>query len=182
MQMSSSRSPSRSSLAERSVRALRAFRRVVDARPEARLDVVGEDVRNGEASREAAALGLSPHVTFHGFRPADALLPFYRRADLLVHSSRHEAGPLVVLEAAACRVPTVGTAVGHVSELAPDAAWAVPVRDDAALADAILARLGDEPRRRAMGDAARAWAAANDADATAAAFERIYSEASAIPA
>ncbi|MEO8056169.1 MAG: glycosyltransferase, partial [Acidobacteriota bacterium] len=156
--------------------ALRALRRVVDARPDTRLDVVGEDVLAGEVPRAASALGLGGHVTFHGFQPVEALLPFYRRANLLIHSSRHEAGPLVVLEAAACRVPTVGTAVGHIRELAPGAASAVPVGDDAALAAGILALLADEPRRRAMGDAARAWAAAHDADATAAAFERIYTE------
>lgn len=157
--------------------ALRAFRRVLDTFPAARLDVVGEDVLAGEASREASALGLSPHVTFHGFQSQDALLPFYRRTDLLVHSSRHEAGPLVVIEAAACRVPTVGTAVGHIRELAPAAAWAVPVGDAAALAEGILTLLGDAPRRRSMGDAARAWAEAHDADATAASFERIYAAA-----
>lgn len=156
--------------------ALRAFRRVVDVRPDARLDVVGQDVLAGEVPRAASALGLDGHVTFHGFKPVEALLPFYRRADLLIHSSRHEAGPLVVLEAAACRVPAVGTAVGHIRELAPGAAWAVPAGDDAALAGGILALLADEPRRRAMGDAARAWAEAHDADATAAAFERIYAE------
>lgn len=159
--------------------ALRAFRRVVDAHPRARLDVVGEDVLGGEAPREAAALGLSRHVTFHGFRPAEALPDFYRRADLLVHTSRHEAGPVVVLEAAACRVPTVGTAVGHVRELAPSAAFSAPVGDVAALAEGILTLLDDAPRRRAMGDAARAWAEAHDADATAAAFAAIYSDVAA---
>ena len=112
----------------------------------------------GEIPREASALGLSSHVTFHGFLPEDALRTFYRRADLLVHSSRHEAGPLVALEAAACGVPTVGTAVGHIRDFArsaPGRALAVPVGDDAALAAGILALLADEPRRRAMGEAAR---------------------------
>ena len=160
--------------------ALRALRRVVEARPAVHLDVVGEDVLGGEIPREAIALGLSRHVTFHGFLPADALLPFYRRADLLVHSSRHEAGPLVTLEAAACGVPTVGTAVGHIrdfGEPAPERALAVPAGDDGALAAGILALLADGPRRQAMGEAARKWTRAHDADATAAAFERIYSEA-----
>jgi glycosyltransferase involved in cell wall biosynthesis len=157
--------------------ALRAFRRVVDARGAARLDIVGEDVLGGEVQREASALGLSGHVTFHGFLPADALVTFYRRADLLVHASRHEAGPLVVLEAAACGVPTVGTAVGHIRDLAPECALAVPVGDADALAAGILALLGDEPRREAMGRAARSWARGHDADATASAFEGIYEAA-----
>lgn len=164
--------------------ALRAFRRVVDACPAARLDVVGEDVLGGEVPRAASALGLEPHVTFHGFLPLEALLPFYRRADLLVHSSRHEAGPLVALEAAACGVPTVGSAVGHIRDFgssAPERALAVAVGDDEALATGILTLLADEPRRRAMGEAARAWASTHDADATAAAFERIYAEVLAAP-
>lgn len=160
--------------------ALRAFRRVVDARPAAHLDVVGEDVLGGETAREASALGLARHTTFHGFLPADALLPFYRRADLLVHSARHEAGPLVVLEAAACGVPTAGTGVGHLRDLAPGAALAVPVGDDAALAAGILELLEDDSRRRVMGEAARAWAHTHDADATAAAFEGLYSGLAAV--
>ncbi len=37
----------------------------------------------------------------------------------MIISSRHEAGPLAVLEAAVKGVPTVGTAVGHIAEWAP---------------------------------------------------------------
>ena len=77
-------------------------------------------------------------------------------------------------------MPTVGTAVGHIRDLAPERALAVPVGDDAALAAGILALLGDEPRRRAMGEAARAWSRAHDADATASAFERIYADVLAV--
>ena len=40
--------------------ALRAFRRVVDVRPTALLDVVGEDVLGGEVQREASAISASP--------------------------------------------------------------------------------------------------------------------------
>jgi glycosyltransferase involved in cell wall biosynthesis len=155
---------------------LRAFRRVIDERPDARLDVVGEDTLAGLVQAECAALALASHVTFHGFLESEAARALFRRARLCVVSSRHEAGPLVALEAAACGVPTVGTAVGHIRDLAPERALAVPVGDDAALAAGILALLGDEPRRRAMGEAARAWARAHDADATASAFERIYAD------
>jgi glycosyltransferase involved in cell wall biosynthesis len=155
---------------------LRAFRRVVNERPDARLDVVGEDTLAGLVQAECAALALAPHVKFHGFLASDAVIELFRMARLCVVSSRHEAGPLVALEAAACGVPTVGTAVGHIRDLAPERALAVPVGDAAALAAGILVLLGDEPRRRAMGEAARAWARAHDADATASAFERIYAD------
>lgn len=158
---------------------LRAFRRVVNERPDAKLDIVGEDTLGGSVQAECAALALAPHVTFHGFLASDAVIGLFRLARLCVVSSRHEAGPVVALEAAACGVPTVGTAVGHIRDLAPERALAVPVGDAAALAAGILALIGDEPRRRAMGEAAQAWARTHDAEATASAFERIYADVGA---
>ena len=80
---------------------LEAMRGVVAAEPAARLDVLGEDTLGGEVQRRAAGWGLGAHVRFHGFVPAAGLAPFYRSAQLLVVSSRHEAGPVVALEAAA---------------------------------------------------------------------------------
>jgi glycosyltransferase involved in cell wall biosynthesis len=155
---------------------LRALRRVVDRGGDVNLDIVGEDTLGGSVQATCAALGLSERVTFHGFLPSDRALPFFRRADLFVLSSRHEAGPLVVLEAAARGVPTVGTAVGHIRDFGPDLSVAVPVGDAAALAEGILSLLSDGERRHVMGEAARRWARAHDANATAAAFERIYAE------
>jgi glycosyltransferase involved in cell wall biosynthesis len=153
---------------------LRAFRRVVDVIPDAHLDVVGEDVLGGVVQADCARQGLTSRVTFHGFLPSDATRAFFRRADVFVLSSLHEAGPLVVLEAAASGVPTVGTAVGHVRDFAPDRAVAVAVGDDGALAEGVLSLLDDEPRRWSMGAAVQRWAREHDADATAAAFEKIY--------
>ena len=101
------------------------------------------------------------------------------RADCLVITSRHEAGPLVVLEAAIAGVPTVGTRVGHIADWAPDAAVAVAVGDAASLAREIIALLADESRRFAIAHEAQRRAIAVDADSTAAAFERIYAELTA---
>lgn len=155
---------------------LRALRLVLDRGAEARLDLVGGDTLGGALARMVADLGLRDHVTLHGFRPTDEVAPLYRAAHVYVLSSRHEAGPVAAIEAAACGVPTVGTAVGHVAEWAPALATAVPVGQAGALADAILALLADPVRRRQMGEAARAWALRHDADWTAAAFETVYRE------
>jgi glycosyltransferase involved in cell wall biosynthesis len=81
-----------------------------------------------------------------------------------------------MLEAALAGVPTVGTRVGHIADLTPQAAVAVPVADPAALADASETLARDEPRRLCLAQAAQAFAAENDAAFTARAFEQIYRE------
>ena len=138
------------------------------------LDIVGTDTLDGEIQRLAASLGLSDRVIFHGFLPQHELRPFFERADLLLVSSRHEADPVVVLEAAIAGVPTVGTAVGHIAEWAPHAAVAVPIRDAEALARETATLLGDEPRRWRIAAAAQARAIQQDADWTAREVVTIY--------
>jgi glycosyltransferase involved in cell wall biosynthesis len=138
------------------------------------LDVVGEDTLGGEVQRLAGQLGLATRVTFHGFLPQRLLRPLVEAADLIVVASRHEAGPLVVLEAAAAGVPTVGTAVGHIAEWAPAAAIAVPVADPPALAGAIARVLADEELRLRLAHEALKRATREDADHTARAFQGIY--------
>ena len=117
---------------------------------------------------------LDARVTFHGFQPTDRLAALYAQAHLHVVSSRHEAAGVVVLEAAAAGLPTVGTAVGFVADWSPDRAVAVPVGDPNALADAVVELLRDPARRARLAAAAREWTVAHDADWTAAQFEGIY--------
>jgi glycosyltransferase involved in cell wall biosynthesis len=131
------------------------------------LDIIGFDTLGGAVQARAASLGLSEHVTFHGALTHDALRPMMERADLLLLTSRHDAAPMVVREAAVAGVPTVGTAVGLVEEWAPDAAVAVPVGNDAALARATHALLADETRRMLLATNAHARALAENADVTA---------------
>jgi glycosyltransferase involved in cell wall biosynthesis len=140
------------------------------------LDIVGCDTMNGALQRSAAARRVGALTRWHGVLRRDALRALMEEATLLLVSSRHEAEPMVVLEAAIAGVPTVGTAVGHVADWAPAAAVAVPVGDAAALAAETAALLADEPRRLALAHAAQQRAIAIDADYTAATFERIYGE------
>jgi len=101
------------------------------------LDVVGDDTLGGAVQAHTRALGLADRVRYRGFLTQRQLRPLMAAADLLVMSSRHEAGPMAMLEAAVVGVPTVGTAVGHIAECSPDAAIGVPVGDGVALARAI---------------------------------------------
>jgi glycosyltransferase involved in cell wall biosynthesis len=143
------------------------------------LHIIGQDTLDGTVQRDAAALGLGEHVRFHGFLPHAELRPWIERADLLLVSSIHEAGPLVMLEAAVAGVPTVGTAVGHIAEFAPDAAIAVPVGDGDAMADAVLRLAADEEERLRLACAAQQRAVSEDADATARSFRRLYARLTA---
>jgi glycosyltransferase involved in cell wall biosynthesis len=74
-------------------------------------------------------------------------------------------------------VPTVGTAVGHLTEWSPTAALAVPPRDPAALAQAVAALLADEPRRLELAHEAQRRALAEDAVHTARTFLHLYARA-----
>jgi glycosyltransferase involved in cell wall biosynthesis len=158
---------------------LLALRQVLDEEPGVHLDWVGEDTLNGALQKLAAELGVAHAVRFHGVLPVHALPPLYRQAHLLVQSSRHESQGVAVCEAAACGVPTVGTAVGLVDELAPPAAWRVPVGDPLSLAAGIVALLHESTQRHQMGTAAQAWAQAHDADWTAHTFEALYAQLTA---
>lgn len=140
------------------------------------LDIVGLDTMDGAVQRSAAARQIESVTRWHGVLRRNALRGLMNQADILLVSSRHEAGPLVVLEAAVAGVPTVGTAVGHIAEWAPDAAVVVPVGDAAALARETAALIADEPRRLAIAGEAQRRAIEIDADFTAMTFERIYAQ------
>jgi glycosyltransferase involved in cell wall biosynthesis len=138
------------------------------------MDIVGDDTLHGEIQGLAAQLGLSGQIRFRGFMTQRQLRPLVQAADLMIVSSRHEAGPLALLEAAVAGVPTVGTAVGHVAEWAPDAALSVPVGDAAGLASAIGRLLEDEDLRLRLADEAFRRATRDNADYTAARFQTLY--------
>jgi glycosyltransferase involved in cell wall biosynthesis len=139
------------------------------------IDLVGEDTLQGAIQALCAQLGLCAQVSFHGFLTQRQLRPVVESADLMIVSSRHEAGPLALLEAAVAGVPTVGTAVGHVLEWAPEAALAVPVGAPAELAGAIRRMLEDEDLRLAVAREAQRRATREDADYTAGRFQALYS-------
>jgi glycosyltransferase involved in cell wall biosynthesis len=155
---------------------LRAIAEVARSGRPLHLDLVGVDVSGGAVPRLALELGVADRVTFHGVVPQASLVPIVRAADLMVVASRHEAGPVVFLEAAAVGVPSVGTAVGHLRDLAPEGAIVVDIGDEASLAREIEHLLSDDARRLAIARYAQRFALSEDADWTCARFEGLYSE------
>jgi glycosyltransferase involved in cell wall biosynthesis len=153
---------------------LRALAQLAKSGTRFEMDIVGEDTLGGEIQTLAERLGVSEQIRFRGFVAQRDLRALVARADLMIMSSRHEAGPVAMLEAAAVGVPTVGTAVGHLVEWAPSAAVCVPVADAAALSNAIRGLLDDEERRLRIAREAFARAMREDANYTARCFQVLY--------
>ena len=78
-------------------------------------------------------------------------------ADLMIMPSELESFGLAALEAMACKVPTIATRVGGVSELIEDGVTGrlFAVGDVAAMAAGAIELLTDDARLTAMGDAGR---------------------------
>ena len=65
------------------------------------MDIVGNDVLNGRIQARCTSTGLAPFVRFHGFLVQRELQRLMQSMHILVISSRHEAGPVAMLEAQA---------------------------------------------------------------------------------
>jgi glycosyltransferase involved in cell wall biosynthesis len=98
--------------------------------------------------RLAHKLGIEPRIRFLGFQ--SDLARFMQAADGLALSSRWEGLPLAVLEAAACALPAVATAVPGTTEVVQDSETGLlaPSGDPEALAEAMqrLMRMSQEDR------------------------------------
>lgn len=101
-------------------------------------------------------LGLHPHVTFVPWLSDPR--PAYAALDVLCNCSTKEPFGRTSLEAAAAGVPTICFDDGGTAELVVDgkSGLVVPAGDEAALARAMLTFAGEEARRNAAGEAARA--------------------------
>ena len=127
---------------------LQAFARMDG--PDARLMFVGTGAGESALSSQAQALGIADRVVFAGFH-ADPT-PFYATADLFVLSSNYEGFGNVIVEALARGLPVVSTdCPSGPAEILENGRFGrlVPVRDEAALADAMTAALA-QPHDREM--------------------------------
>ncbi len=114
----------------------------------------------GELQRLAAELGVADRVRFVGKRQPDVLRDYYSAGDVAVTTPWYEPFGLTPLEAMACGVPVVGSAVGGITYTIADGETGllVPPRDPASLAGALYDLLEAPDARRRMGAAARARA------------------------
>jgi glycosyltransferase involved in cell wall biosynthesis len=138
------------------------------------LDQLGLDTLDGAVQRRARDLGVDDRVAFHGHCPRREVRAMIEQADIMLVTSRHEAGPVAALEAAVVGVPTVGTRVGQIADWAPEAALAAEIGDAEGLADALEYLAVNEDSRLRIARAAQARAVRDDADATVNGLMSIY--------
>ncbi|HKA37820.1 MAG TPA: glycosyltransferase family 4 protein [Thermoanaerobaculia bacterium] len=136
---------------------LRACALLRDRGREFRCVLVGDGAERGELEARRAEFHLEDIVEMRGAAPREEVLERWREAAIGVLTSSSEGMPVALMEAAACGVPVVATAVGGLTELVEHGRTGllVPAGDAPALA-AALERLLTEPQTaREMGLAAR---------------------------
>ena len=161
------------------IRALAAM-----ARRDAMLVIVGGasgldgDREMQQATALVHELGLADRVRFVDPKPHHILSSYYRAADVVVVPSRSESFGLVALEAAACGIPVVATAVGGLLNIVHDGVTGhlIEGRDPARFARALTQVIEDPAGAAAMGAAAAVRARHFTWSFTAARLRRLYAD------
>ncbi len=144
----------------------------------------GVDGDVGASRRLAAELGVADRVRFVAPLPHHILSSWYRAADVVLVPSRSESFGLVALEAAACGIPVVASAVGGLLNIVHDGVTGLLVdgRDPDRYARAIDQLLADRAGAAAMGAAAAVRARRFTWSFTAARLRRLYTDLASRPA
>lgn len=125
--------------------ALRAFAIIRRTVPGARMTIAGTGPERQSLDRLAQELGVVDAVTFSGRLDNERMAALYHSAHIVLNPSLADNMPISILEALACGVPVVSTAVGGVPFLVTHekTALLVPAQDPQAMASALLRVLDD---------------------------------------
>jgi glycosyltransferase involved in cell wall biosynthesis len=156
---------------------LEAFAQVLQKVPQARLVIVGWGDLDAALKAQAKELGIADRVCFTGARldVPEVLATF----DVFGFASIHEAQGIAILEGMAAGIPVVAPAIDGIPDVVKHehTGLAVPPRDPAALAAAIL-RLHDEPElgKRLVPAARALFEEEFSIEAAGRAYETLYLE------
>lgn len=160
---------------------LQTARAVCDVRDNVRFLVMGTGSVYDETVQAAKEMGLADRVLFTGFCPD--VTPYYSIMDLSLNCSwGTEATSLALLEAMSLGLPTVATDFGGNPGVIANGENGIltPVRDSAAMADAIVKIASDAALYRTLSDGARRiFHEKFTADAMTRQIEQLYLEEAA---
>jgi glycosyltransferase involved in cell wall biosynthesis len=155
---------------------LKAYKRVelllevLEAVPEATLDVVGEGDHRPDIEAEVSRRGLSERVRMHGYVDGARKAELYGRAWVNVTASASEGWSLTVMEAALCATPSAALAVGGLTESIVDGETGFLARDVTELTARVRELLDDAELRTRLGEAAEERARSFTWDRSASTF------------
>lgn len=156
-------------------RLITAFSMFADRYPDWHVDIFGDGNEKENLLHQIDECGLVNRVVIH--EPTKAIYDEYKRSEMLVLCSEHEASPLVLVEAMACGVPCVSLDCptgpraiikdGETGLLAKDG----DVNDLASKMEWLIAH---EAERKEMGRKARVFAASRKQDVVMGQWEKLY--------
>lgn len=140
------------------------------------VDALAGDAEAVRLRRLATELGVADRVVLLGRVEHSQLPELMRSSDIVVCLPWYEPFGIVPVEAMACGVPVVGSAVGGLLDTVVPGVTGVlvPPRGATAAARVIRQLLDDEPRRRRLGLAGRTRSAAYTWETVAQQTERTY--------
>ena len=138
--------------------AVRAFAELHSRYPEASMVVAGDGSDRPAVEALARRLGVGACVSFAGNVPNERIGQLYDEADIYLNTSRIDNQPVSILEAFACGLPVVSTAVGGIPHMVThgEDALLAPDDDAAELARHMAALLSDNSLARRLAETGRA--------------------------
>ena len=136
---------------------------VAARRPDVRILFVGDGPSRGELERRIGSI-----ARFAGYRTGEDLADHYAAGDIFAFTSLTETFGNVVLEAMASGMPVVAVRAGGVGDTVQHGTTGLLVQPDDPpdrFAEAVLSLVAEPDRRRAMAEAARAYARSQSWDA-----------------
>ena len=156
-------------------RLITAFSMIADKYPDWHVDIFGDGNEKENLLRQIAEMKLVDCVIIH--EPTKAIYDEYKRSEMLVLCSEHEASPLVLVEAMACGVPCVSLDCPNgPREIIMDGETGLLAKDGDVndLASKIEWLIVHDVVRKEMGRKARVFAASRKQDVVMGQWEKLY--------
>ena len=160
--------------------AIRAWQKVVQSLPEAKLDIYGDGPERDQLQKLIASLGLEDKVTLHGY--LENAREQARTAICHILTSSYEGQSLAIAEAMALGCPSISYEISYgPPEMISDghSGLLVPSGDIDALAGAITSVLGDPKLASKLSIEAVKWAKSAGPDITLHSWQKLLTQITA---